>query len=312
MTRILLLGANGQLGRALQPELGELGELITAARGGRDVGADLAVDLADRPDFDRLIGASGATLVVNAAAFTAVDGAESDPDTAFRVNGEAVTALSSACAAQDVPLVHYSTDFVFDGSGEGALTETAPTAPLSVYGRSKLAGEEGMRGSGVRGLLLRTSWVYGASGANFFLTMLRLGRERSELRVVADQFGVPNWTRALASRTVAALNIHLEARLPWPTTTALYHLSASGRTSWHGFAEAILAEVRRQLPEDHPVRLQVAQVTAITTADYPTPARRPANSELDATAFHTRYGIPVTDWREELAACVREWLGRAG
>lgn len=304
MTRFLLLGSNGQLGTALQPVLGGLGEVTTAAR----AGADHTVDLASGPDFGALLTATGADVVVNAAAWTAVDAAESDASGAAQVNHVAVAALARACAERHARLLHFSTDYVFDGGAGGAYTETDPTAPVGVYGRTKLAGEAAMRESGVSGLLLRTSWVYGEAGSNFFLTMLRLAMERRELRVVADQFGVPNWTRALAQRTGAALNAHLEGRVPWPDGTALYHLSASGRTNWHTFATSIFDEVRRQAPAAIADALIVDRVEAIGTADYPTPAQRPANSELDASAFHARYALPRTDWRDELAGCVRAWL----
>jgi dTDP-4-dehydrorhamnose reductase len=309
---ILLLGSTGQLGRALAPRLRHRDHLVTAARAVDGSGApqpDQLLDLEDGPGLLALLEAVEPALVVNAAAYTAVDRAESDSARAMRVNGEAVAELAQGCAARGVPFVSYGTDYVFDGCGTGPYREDAETGPRSVYGRSKLLGEDGFRAAAGPGLMLRTSWVYAATGGNFLLTMLRLGQTQPKLRVVADQIGVPNWSERLAELTVRALDRHMIGELPWPEA-GLYHLSALEAVSWHGFAEAIFEAVRRLAPPAIADRFVVEQVEAITTADYPTPAARPANSVLDSTRFHDHYHIEAQSWRVDLDNCVREWISR--
>src|SRR5690606_25058126 len=237
MTRLLLVGGNGQLGRELRRSLAPLGELVVATRDGRlhDGGSAIAADLADPQHLAGVVREVAPDAVINAAAYTAVDKAESEPEAAFRINGEAPGALARACAAAGIPLVHYSTDYVFDGSGTRPYREDDPTAPLGTYGASKLAGEQAIRAAGGRHLVFRTAWVYAAHSHNFLRTMLRLGAERDELRVVADQVGTPTPAALIAEVTAVALRRALDDT----GTSGTWHLVADGQTSWHGFAEAI-------------------------------------------------------------------------
>jgi dTDP-4-dehydrorhamnose reductase len=288
--RILLFGANGQVGHELRRSLAPLGEVVATTRSGAlDDGA-----ACERADFDApsglpaLIERIAPDIVVNAAAYTAVDKAESDRDAAFRANAEAPARIAEACAARGARLVHYSTDYVFDGSGARPYREDDPTAPLGVYGASKLAGEDAVRASGGRHLIFRTAWVYAAHGRNFMRTMLRLAAERDELRVVADQRGTPTSAALIADVTAAVL-----ARSSPPS--GLWHLTAGGETSWHGFAEAIVAEAhaRGLLP-------RLPRVVPIATADYPTLAKRPAWSVLDTARIRSDFGIDLPEWAHGL------------
>lgn len=290
--RILLFGANGQVGHELRRSLAPLGEVIaTTRRGALDDGT-----ACERADFDApsalpaLIERIGPDIVVNAAAHTAVDKAESDRDAAFRANAEAPARIADTCARRNTILVHYSTDYVFDGSGARAYREDDPTAPLGVYGASKLAGENAIRASGAHHLIFRTAWVYAAHGGNFMRTMLRLAAERDELRVVADQCGTPTPAPLIADVTAAAL-----ARTSVPS--GLWHLTAGGETTWHGFAEAIVAEAHRL-----GLLARMPRVTPIATADYPTPAKRPVRSVLDTARLRADFAIDLPEWREGLRA----------
>lgn len=288
--RILLLGANGQVGTELQRSLAPLGEVVAATRDGLLAnGAACEVADFDRPEeLQPLIARTAPDVVVNAAAHTAVDRAESEPNAAFRANAQAPGQLAAACAARDALLVHYSTDYVFDGSATRPYREDDPTAPLGVYGTSKLAGEDAIRDSGARHMIFRTAWVYAAHGRNFLLTMLRLGAERDELRVVADQVGSPTSAAYIADTTAAVL-----AR--GSDRSGLWHLTCTGQTSWHGFAKAIMAgAVERGLLARAP------QVLPIPTSDYPTPAARPAFSVLDNTRLQHDFDLPGVDWRDSL------------
>lgn len=290
--KLLLLGGNGQVGRELRRALPALGEVVVATRAGTD--AELAADF-DAPDtLGELVRRIAPDVVVNAAAYTAVDRAESEPDTAFRVNALAPEAIARACAASDALLLHYSTDYVFDGSALRPYREDDATAPLGVYGASKLAGEEAIRASGARHAILRTAWVYAAHGNNFLHTMLRLARERDELRVVGDQIGAPTpaaWIADASARIVAH-------GVP---TSGTWHLVAAGETSWHGFAEVIMDEaLAAGLLARRP------RVLPINTAEYPTPARRPAYSVLDTARLHRDFGIAAPHWRDGLHAVMGE------
>lgn len=289
--RILLIGGNGQVGHELRRSLAPLGEVITTTRGGvlPDGGPCEALDLSIAGDAGRMVERLSPDLVVNAAAWTAVDKAETEREAAFRANAGAVEELAMACAARGVPLVHYSTDYVFDGTGTKPYLPTDPTAPLGVYGQSKLAGEEAIRRSGARHLILRTAWVYGLHGHNFLRTMLRLGAERDELRVVADQVGgpTPAWLIADVTATIVQQGIG---------DGGTHHLVADGQTSWHGFAEAIMDEAfAAGLLATRP------RVVPITTADYPTPAARPAWSVLDTGSLRQGWGVALPEWRSALA-----------
>lgn len=289
--RILLLGANGQLGTELRRSLASLGELVAATR--RGILPDGTP--CERADFDHpetlpaLVERIAPAIVVNAAAYTAVDRAEQEPEAAGRANARSPAALAAACSARDALLVHYSTDYVFDGSGNRPLREDDPTAPLGVYGRSKLEGERAIARSGCRHLILRTAWVYALHGQNFLRTMLRVGAERERLRVVADQVGSPTPAWLIADATAAILRQGVAG-------SGVRHLVAGGRTSWHGFAEAIFAQAHARGMLD-----RVPQVEAITTREYPTPAPRPAWSVLDSSRLVAEYGLDLPDWRQALA-----------
>ncbi|WP_240125953.1 dTDP-4-dehydrorhamnose reductase [Thermomonas alba] len=290
--RILLLGGNGQVGRALRRTLPALGELVVATRDGAD--ADVVADFDAPQALPGLVARIAPDVVVNAAAHTAVDRAEAEPEAAFRANAEAPAALARGCAVTGALLVQYSTDYVFDGRGTRPYREDDATAPLGVYGASKLAGEEAIRASGARHAILRTAWVYAAHGRNFLHTMLRLAAEREELRVVADQIGTPTPAAWIAEATAHILRRGLAASGTW-------HLVAAGQTSWHGFAEAIMDEaLAAGLLARRP------RVLPIATADYPTPARRPAYSVLDTTKAQREFGLAPPDWRAGLRATLRE------
>lgn len=293
---ILLLGANGQVGRELRRALAPLGEVICTTRSGAlEDGIVCEVADFDRPDslparLDRV----APSVVVNAAAYTAVDKAEEDRDAAFRANAESPGALARWCAAHGVPLVHYSTDYVFDGQGAVPYAVDAPTTPLGVYGASKLAGEEAIRAAGGPHLIFRTAWVYASHGKNFLLTMLRVGAQRDELRVVADQIGTPTSAALIADVTAHVLRQESKASGTW-------HLTAAGQTSWHGFAEAIFARAVAAglLP-------RAPRVVAIPTSEYPTPARRPAYSCLDTATLRRDFGVDLPAWETALDRVIAE------
>jgi len=291
--RLLLLGGDGQVGHELRRSLAALGEVVTTTRSGRlaeDGSACETLDLAQLDSIEPLLRRVRPDHVVNATAYTAVDRAESERELAFAINAQAPERLARLCAADGIGLIHYSTDYVFDGSGTRPYLETDPTGPISVYGQSKLAGEEGIRASGADHLILRTAWVYATRGHNFLRTMLRLGGEREELRVVADQHGSPTPAWLLADAAAQVLRQGLKE-------SGVRHLVAGGQTSWHGFADAIFEEaLARGLIARRP------RVEAIGTADYPTPARRPAYSVLDSGRLQSEYGLDVPHWRAALAA----------
>lgn len=297
MKRILLLGANGQLGFELHRSLSPLGEIAATTRSGTLPGgaACETADL-DRPqDLPALLARIAPDLVVNAAAYTAVDRAEDESAAAFRANAEAVAVLAEACARRNALFVHYSTDYVFDGSSRRPWREDDQTAPLGVYGASKRAGEVAIRSSGCRHLLLRTAWVYAARGQNFLRTMLRLAAERDALRVVVDQSGAPTPARWIAAATALALVKGV------PSGSGIWNLVASGETSWHGFSEAIVADaVTAGLLERAP------QIVPIATAEFPTKARRPAYSGLDTSKLADDFGLHLPDWREGCRQVIME------
>jgi dTDP-4-dehydrorhamnose reductase len=288
--RILLLGGSGQLGTELRRSLAPLGEMVVATRSGHlDDGRPCEQADFEAPDsLASLVLRLSPALVVNAAAYTAVDRAETDPTTAFRVNAEAPRAIAEACAQCAARFVHYSTDYVFDGRGERPYREDDPVAPLGVYGASKRAGEEAVLGSPARHMVFRTAWVYAAHGKNFLRTMLRLGAERDELRVVADQMGSPTPAGLIADVTADIVG---RGEVP----SGLWHLTAAGQTSWHGFADAIVAGAHeRGLLSCRP------RVSPITTAEFPTPAARPAYSVLDCHRLQSTFGITLPGWHDAL------------
>jgi len=292
--KILLLGGNGQVGYELQRSLAPLGQLTVTTRSGElpDGGACEALDICARGTFAPLIDRVAPDVVVNATAHTAVDRAEDEPQLAFVANAEAPDELARLCAMRGATLVHYSTDYVFDGTSRVPYREDAATAPLGVYGTSKLAGEQRIQSSGAQHLILRTAWVYATRGSNFLRTMLRLGGEREELRVVADQHGCPTPAWLIADVTAEILRQGLRS-------SGVRHLVASGETTWFGFAEAIFDEaVARALITRRP------RVIPIASEDYPTRARRPAYSVLDTTALSNEYMLSLPHWREALTTTV--------
>lgn len=297
--RILLTGVSGQVGSALRAPLSEFATLLPADRGQLDLSQPATLSSA----LDRL----KPDLIVNPAAYTAVDLAEDERELAFRVNSDAPAAMAQWAARHGVPLLHFSTDYVFDGSGETAWREVDAPAPLSVYGSSKLAGERAIMSAGGRHLIVRTSWVYAAQGKNFLRTIARLAGERKELRIVADQFGAPTSARIIADAVVRIL------RKEWRDSGDLFkhdggliNVSASGATTWHGFAHAILAGLTRR-----GVKLETEQLVAIATSEYPTKATRPRNSRLDHQRLNDRYGIVMPSWRAALALELDELTGVA-
>ncbi|ELS44434.1 MULTISPECIES: dTDP-4-dehydrorhamnose reductase [Pseudomonas syringae group] len=289
--KILLLGKNGQVGWELQRALAPLGEVIALDRQGAD---GLCGDLADLERLAATVRALAPDVIVNAAAYTAVDKAESEPDLAMLINGEAPGVLAKEAAALGAWLIHYSTDYVFDGSGEQQWREDAATGPLSVYGRSKLMGEQAIQASGAKALILRTSWVYAARGHNFAKTMLRLATERDSLNVVADQYGAPTGAELIADVTAQIL-YRVRADQNPAALAGIYHLAAAGETSWHGFAQFVLEHAAR-----NGVALKVApdQIGAIPTEAYPVPAPRPRNSRLALSKLETAFQLKMPSWQQ--------------
>lgn len=289
--KILITGANGQVGRALQGALVPLGEVIALDRS--------ELDLAQPDVLRERVRAIAPDAIVNAAAYTAVDRAESEPELARTVNAIAPGILAEEAQRLDGVLVHYSTDYVFDGMKSEPYVETDPTNPMNVYGRTKLEGERAIGASGCRHFTLRTSWVYGMRGSNFLLTMLRLAKERRQsLRIVDDQIGAPTWCQEIATATAALL---ARRDLAAPGAEGLYHLTARGATSWFGFAQAIFAS-----PELARLGLTPPALEAIPSSAYPTPARRPANSRLDCARLARNAGIELAPWNEALGRCMAE------
>jgi dTDP-4-dehydrorhamnose reductase len=298
--RTLLLGANGQLGRTFLEHggLAGRGELIAASRDGALThgGHGEIADLSIPESLPTLLDRVQPDVIVNTAAYTAVDRAEQEEALATRVNGEAVGVTGRWAAAHGTLVIHYSTDYVFDGHQPWPYAVDAPTAPLGAYGRSKLSGEQALAESGADHLVFRTAWVYAAHGHNFLRTMLRLGAEREELRVVADQHGAPTDTGLIVGGTLAALDRWLSSnRAQREALAGTHHLVASGATTWHGFASALFEEAQARGLLPNPPRTM-----AIATADYPTPAIRPAWSLLDNRDFQQRFHFPLPDWRTGL------------
>jgi len=297
--RILLLGANGQVGFELQRTLAPLGELVPATRTGKLPGGSdcLAADLDDAAALARVLEGTQCSIVVNAAAYTAVDRAEDEPQLAQRINADALGEIGAWAARRNALVVHYSTDYVFDGQGARPYREDDATAPLGMYGRSKLAGEQALSASGCDHLILRTAWVYGARGGNFLRTMLRLARERERLTVVDDQRGAPTTSRLIAASTAAVLARWLGSadRQERARYNGTYHLAASGETTWCGFARAIVAGAARA-----GLLARMPEVAAIRTADFPTKASRPAYSVLDTGKLRERFDLHLPHWQTGL------------
>ena len=290
MKKILLTGRDGQVGWELQRTLAPLGQVVALDR--------KALDLADADAIRTTLRAINANIIVNAAAYTAVDQAETDSVQAMAINGQAPGVMAEEAKKTGALLVHYSTDYVFDGSGDAPFSEDAPTCPLNAYGRGKLAGEQAIQAVGCRHLILRTSWVYGLRGKNFLRTILRLSKEKDELRIVADQIGAPTWSRMIAEATGLILARQTNAAATGEAL-GLFHLTSAGATSWHGFTEAILELTRDQ-------RTPEPKLTAIPASEYPLPATRPHNSRLSCERLERETGIALPHWRDALALCLAE------
>lgn len=291
--KMLVTGRNGQVGweliRALQP----LGEVVALDRGQADLASPGSLQelvLRERPD-----------VIVNAAAHTAVDKAESETDLAMRINGEAPGALARAAREAGSLLIHYSSDYVFDGSSAGSYSEDDTPNPMSEYGRSKLAGDRAISVSGCRFVILRTQWVFGSHGGNFLRTILRLSGEREQLRIVSDQFGAPTSSRLIADVTAQLLGrVAAGGAVPW----GVYHLAAAGRASWYDYANFIV-ETARTLPKLAGT-LKVRHIEPIATEDYPLPARRPANSRFDCSKLERTFGLSLPPWQRGVELCLAE------
>ncbi|MDO5624833.1 MAG: dTDP-4-dehydrorhamnose reductase [Pseudomonadota bacterium] len=296
--RILLLGQNGQVGWELQRALAPLGELVALDRAGAD---GLCGDLNNPDGLAATVRAVRPQAIVNAAAYTAVDKAESEPDMAHRINAEAPAVLACEAAAAGALLVHYSTDYVFDGSGSAPWQEGDTTGPLSVYGATKLAGEQAIVQSGCTHLILRTSWVYAARGGNFAKTMLRLAQERERLTVIDDQWGAPTSAELIADVTAHALRQVL-AR---PQDGGTYHLAAAGFTNWFSYAKHVLSQSEKA---QKAIKIKATEVLPIPTSQYPTPARRPHNSRLDCTRLQHTFGLTLPPWQRGVDRLLAEIL----
>ncbi|HWW04936.1 dTDP-4-dehydrorhamnose reductase [Collimonas sp.] len=297
--KVLLTGKSGQVGYELERSLQGLGEIIALDR--------IQMDLTNLDQVRAVIRAVQPSLIINPAAYTNVDQAESEPDLAMRINGEAPAVMAEEAKKLGAAMIHYSTDYVFDGSKTAPYTEDDATCPINVYGRTKLAGEQAIQAADIPHLILRTSWVYGMRRKNFLLTVLRLAQERDELRIVSDQRGAPTWCRTIADTTA-----HIVAQLQpfpaerrtgdrrasimhdlWQNRSGLYHLTAQGQTTWYGFTKAIL---------EHPSVVKKPIVTPITTQDYPMPAKRPGNSVLSCERLTSMF-CGLTAWESALRLC---------
>jgi dTDP-4-dehydrorhamnose reductase len=297
---ILLFGKGGQVGWELQRALAPLGDVVALDFDSTTLHADFS-----RPEgLADTVRAVRPTVIVNAAAHTAVDKAEAEPELARAINATAPAVLAREAAALGATLVHYSTDYVFDGTGSAARSEQAPTGPLGVYGLTKLEGEQALQASGCRHLILRTSWVYAARGGNFAKTMLRLAAERDELRVIDDQVGAPTGAELLADCTAHALRALAER----PELAGLYHLAAASETSWHGYARHVIERARSA---GRPIKVAADRLLPIPTSAYPTPARRPLNSRLDCSRFTQAFGLRLPPWQQGVDRMLDELFGAA-
>jgi dTDP-4-dehydrorhamnose reductase len=286
---ILLTGANGQVGWELHRILAKDAKVIALTRG--------QLDLSQPDAIRRAVREHQPDIIINPAAYTAVDKAETDPDLALAINGIAPGVLAEEAKKRDALLIHYSTDYVFDGTKSTPYSETDVPNPQSIYGATKLAGEEAIRSVDGKHLILRTSWVYGVHGGNFVKTILRLAKERTELRIVADQYGAPTWARLLADSTVKVMQRFTDEQ------SGVYHLTSSGRTNWHQFAEAIIQLARQY---DAALANKPLAIQPIATLEYPLPAKRPANSSLCTDKIKQAFGLELPRWEDDLAECIRQ------
>jgi dTDP-4-dehydrorhamnose reductase len=297
--KILVLGTSGQVGYELLSALAPIGEVVGAVR---TPGKNAHVDLNDHASLESALDASNADIVINAAAYTAVDRAEDDAAAAQRINADALADIGAWAKKHNRLVVHYSTDYVFDGEGNRPYREDDATSPLGVYGRTKLAGEIALRGSGCDHFIFRTAWVYASRGKNFLLTMLKLGAERDEVRVVNDQRGAPTSARLIASTTATVLQrwLALDAARK-QQVLGTYHLCAMGECTWYEFACEIFVDAQNAGLIDHPPR-----IVPIATADYPTPAKRPRYSVLDTAKIRDTFGVDLPDWKKGLQDVIGE------
>jgi len=297
--KILLFGKSGQIGWELQRALLPLGELVAVG----SESTDLCGDFNQPEEIARTIQSVRPGIIVNAAAHTAVDKAESEPDFARTLNATTLGVIARAAAASGAWLMHYSTDYVFDGSGTAPWTEDSPTGPLSVYGRTKLEGEQAIRASGCKHIIFRTSWVYGARGSNFAKTMLKLAQERERLTVINDQFGAPAGADLLADLTAIVLRTALSRNEVGGT----YHVAPAGETTWHGYATHVIEFARRA---DMSIKVQPAEIEAVPTSSFPTPAKRPGNSRLNTSKLRNTFNVTLPDWRVGVDRMLTEILER--
>ncbi len=286
--RILITGQHGQVSQALQHSLKDLGELIVLGRE--------QLDLSQPESIRAVVRELKPGLIINAAAYTAVDQAESEPDLALAINATSPGVLAEEAAALGIPLIHYSTDYVFDGSKDGPWTESDTPNPLGVYGSSKLAGEQAIEKAGGQYLILRTSWVYSLTGRNFLLTMQRLLQEREKLTIVADQIGAPTWAGAIAQSTRQLIERWRDGK---PGAWSVYHLTAAGDTSWFGFAQAIGQQLIK-------AGKPCATLEPIPSSAYPTPAKRPLNSRLDCSRLAREWSVSQADWHDAMLECLAQ------
>lgn len=294
MKKILLTGINGQVGHALQAELGEYA-LISLARD--------QLDLNNIDQIRQVVRELKPDLIINPAAYTAVDKAESEPELAHAINALAPQVLAEEAARLDAALIHFSTDYVFDGTKLGAYEETDAVNPISVYGKTKLAGENAIRVVGLPHLILRTSWVYGVYGKNFLKTIIRLATERESLSIVADQIGAPTSSESIADALVKLVNVWNPNQ---SDLTGVYHLTNLNTTSWHGFSSEIILQYTKLAVNNNWPALKLQEIAAITTADYPTPAVRPANSVLNNAKLFEQFGIKLPTWQDGLCQVMQK------
>ena len=292
--KILLFGKNGQVGWELNRSLQPLGEIVALGRE--------EVDFFLPDNLRHIVREIKPDVIVNAVAYTAVDKAEEEEDLALLINAESPKVLAEEALKLDALLVHYSTDYVFDGTKESPYNETDKSNPVNAYGRTKLAGEQAIQSSGCDHLIFRTSWVYASRGHNFLLTILKLAQEREELSIVNDQTGSPTSARLIADTTVLCIQQAIKEKLVGVFSSDLYHLTTSGHTSWHGFTK----EIVKIASNDLNLPLTIKKLKAIPASDYPTPAKRPMNSQLALTKLESVYTIKMPDWKKSLSVCMAE------
>jgi len=292
--KILLFGKNGQVGWELNRSLLPLGEMISLGHN--------EADFSSPEGLREIIQAIKPDVIVNAVAYTAVDKAETEEELALVINGESPKVLAEEALKINSLLVHYSTDYVFDGSKKSPYVEADEPCPINAYGRTKLAGEKAIQSSGCDYLIFRTSWVYAARGHNFLLTILKLAEERDEISIVADQFGSPTSARLIAETTFNCIRQAMPEKLAAGFSSGLYHLSTTGRTSWCGFAEEIVKGANKELA----MPLKIKVIKGISTADYPTPANRPMNSQLSQVKLERAFNLKMPDWQERLSLCMED------